>query len=109
MSRPWFCGVILALLVTAASVPEARAVERYQRDLAWGAAAVGAGVLYGPTKVAYAILGGVVGGLAYAWTVGDLEVAHHVWSATLGGTYVVTPAMLRGEEPILFVGETYGW
>jgi hypothetical protein len=97
------------LVVCVVSVQPAQAAERYQRDLAWGTAAVGAGLLYAPTKVTYAILGAVVGSLAYAWTLGDIDVAHQVWSTTLGGTYVLTPAMLRGEEPILFAGETYGW
>jgi len=109
MNKAWVFGAVLAFLLFFGSVQPARAVERYQRDLGWGAAAVGAGLLYSPAKVVYAILGGVLGGLTYVWTAGDVDVAHHVWSTTVGGTYVLTPAMLRGEEPILFAGETYGW
>ena len=109
MSKAWLCGLTLLLVVLVSSTPPVQAGQGYQRDLGWGLAAVGAGLLYTPAKVVYAIVGGMVGGFAYAWTVGDLEVAHHVWSTTVGGTYVLTPAMMRGKEPILFAGETYGW
>jgi len=109
MQRMWLIGVLLMVLSFAPSASTAHAAERYQEDLGWGLAAAGTDIFYVPAKVMYAALGGIVGGMAYAWTAGNMEGAHRVWSATLGGTYVVTPAMLRGEESILFVGETYRW
>jgi hypothetical protein len=45
--------------------------------------------------------------MAYLLTVGNLDTAESIWSPSLGGTYVVTPAMLRNEEPILFSGASH--
>ena len=109
MQRMWLIGVLLMVLSFGPSTSTAHAAERYQEDFGWGLAAAGTDIFYVPAKVIYAALGGMVGGMVCAWTAGNMEGAHRVWSATLGGTYVVTPAMLRGEESILFVGETYRW
>ena len=57
-----------------------------------------------PAKVTYSLLGGLTGGFAYALTGGDLQTAETVWVTTMGGTYVVTPRMLQGEDPIAFSG-----
>jgi fermentation-respiration switch protein FrsA (DUF1100 family) len=73
-------------------------------DLGWGLLSVLSNALYMPGKVTYALLGGLTGGLAYALTGGDAQTAQTVWLTSLGGTYVLTPAMLRGEERIAFAG-----
>ena len=109
MQRTWLAGVLVALLIVGPFVGTARGTERYVEDVGWGMAAVGISVFYCPAKVVYAGVGGIVGSMVYGVTAGRLDAAHRVWSASLGGTYVVTPAMVRGEEPILFVGETYRW
>ncbi len=69
--------------------------------------AVVANVVYMPVKIVYAGLGTLTGGLAYLLTVGDTETANKVWSPSIGGSYVVTPSMLRGDEPVLFNGPSY--
>ena len=61
-------------------------------------------VVYMPAKIVYATLGGLTGGLAFALTAGDLQTAETVWIATMAGTYVITPRMLQGEDPIAFAG-----
>jgi len=63
-------------------------------------------VLYIPAKFTYATVGTVIGGLAWVLTLGDTDTAMGVWEPTLGGSYVVTPSMLRGDEPIEFSGTT---
>jgi len=78
----------------------------------WGAAGYGtlavlANVLYMPAKLVYAIVGVPIGGLAYLLTAGDDVTAQKIWSPSLGGTYVLSPAMLRNEEPVLFSGASY--
>ena len=55
----------------------------------------------------YALGGGLVGLLAWGVTAGDDDVAMGILQPSLGGTWVVTPEMLRGEEPIMFQGPTY--
>jgi len=93
----------------AAAPPRARAVSgpAYGSQLGWGLGAVGANVFYVPVKLAYAAAGAVIGAAAYGLTAGKIDVAHRIWSPSLGGTYVLSPAMLRGEEPIFFSGESY--
>lgn len=81
--------------------------EGYGTQLGWGLATVGANVLYIPAKLVYAAGGGIIGALSYAITLGNSDAAERVWSPALGGTYVLSPAMVRGEEPILFSGESY--
>ena len=61
-------------------------------------------LVYAPVKMAYAILGGVVGGFTYALTGGDLETAQGVWEPSVYGTYVITPDHLKGNEPVRFFG-----
>jgi hypothetical protein len=75
----------------------------------WKGAGVGAATLlanvgYIPAKTVYAILGGIAGGAGYALTGGNQQTANSIWRSSLGGDYVVTPAMIRGDEPIHFSG-----
>jgi ABC-type multidrug transport system permease subunit len=61
-------------------------------------------LVYTPVKMAYAILGGVVGGFTYALTGGNVETAQNVWEPSVYGTYIITPDHLKGNEPVRFVG-----
>lgn len=59
---------------------------------------------YGAVKVAYAIGGGIVGGLAWAMTGGNMEVGKSVWIPSMTGDYVVQPQHLTGQKPLRFLG-----
>jgi hypothetical protein len=102
MKRGRFLAGALALTLGLIVARPARAA--YGDDAGWGALAVLGNVVYMPVKITYAALGGLTGGLAFAFTGGDLETAERIWVASLGGTYVLTPPMLRGEAPIAFAG-----
>ena len=68
---------------------------------------VAAGVstlLYLPFKLAFAIGGGVVGGLAYAFSGGNEQAAKSIWTTSIYGTYLITPDHLEGNRPIRFLG-----
>ncbi|MGH7988286.1 MAG: hypothetical protein ACREQX_18620 [Candidatus Binataceae bacterium] len=69
-----------------------------------GAGTVAGNLLYIPAKLAYGILGGIAGGAGYALTGGNQQVANTIWRSSLGGDYVLTPDMLKGEQPIYFSG-----
>jgi len=73
-------------------------------DAALGAGSFFLTLVYSPVKLAYAILGGVVGGFTYALTGGNLETAQDVWEPSVYGTYVITPDHLKGNEPVRFFG-----
>lgn len=70
---------------------------------------IGAGLaslLYTPTKVAYASLGVVVGGLGWIFSGGDGQVALDIMQPSFRGDYLIRPTHLRGTEPIRFVGRS---
>jgi len=87
-----------------AAVRPAAAAEPYVNDFGIGLGTVVVNLLYMPTKVVYATLGGITGSLAYVLTIGRLDIARDIWTPSMGGTYVLTPAMLSGEVPIYFSG-----
>jgi hypothetical protein len=55
-------------------------------------------------KAAFAIGGGIVGGLAYAFSGGNENAAKSIWTTSMYGTYIITPDHLRGDKPIRFLG-----
>lgn len=61
-------------------------------------------VPYGAVKIAYAVGGGVVGGLAWVMTAGNTDIAKAIWSPAMTGHYTVQPQNLTGEKPLRFVG-----
>jgi hypothetical protein len=69
-----------------------------------GAAAGLSTLLYLPLKAVFAIGGGIVGGLAYAFSGGNQDAAKSIWTTSLYGTYIITPEHLRGDKPIRFLG-----
>ena len=63
-----------------------------------GVASVLSSAIYSPIKVHYAALGAVAGGVAWAVTGGNAELAQKIWEPALRGDYVITPKMLRGNQ-----------
>jgi hypothetical protein len=105
----WRKVVLIGLMVSIlsrVSVAEAKDTH-YWGDAGWGVLAVLANIPYVPAKLLYAGVGTLTGGLAYLLTVGDTDTAQKVWSPSVGGSYVITPAMLHGDEPVLFNGPSY--
>ena len=66
-------------------------------------------LVYAPLKLVYAAGGLLVGGLAYAFSGGDAEVANVVLTPSLQGDYVISPRQLTGEEPFEFFGRDPGY
>ena len=69
------------------------------------AASALATMVYSPAKAAFALGGGIVGGLTYAFTGGDEKAASKIWHASMEGDYMIEPANLTGEDPINCVGQ----
>jgi hypothetical protein len=69
------------------------------------AASALATMVYFPAKAAFALGGGIVGGLTYAFTGGNEEATSKIWRASMEGDYMVEPGNLTGEVPINFVGQ----
>lgn len=97
-------GFVLAAAMVAALATARPARAGYLEDAGWGALTVLSNVVYMPAKLVYATIGGITGGLALGLTGGDMDTAETVWVTTMGGTYVITPRMLQGEDSIAFAG-----
>jgi hypothetical protein len=100
---------LLAALVLVTTVGPARASDddhRFATDAGYGVGAFFTNILYMPVKFVYATIGGITGGFAYLLTGLRYDIAKGIWVPSMGGTYVVTPSMLRGEDPIYFSGTT---
>jgi hypothetical protein len=100
--RTMVAAAVVMASVGMHAVP-ARASD-YALESGMGVAAVAVDVLYIPAKFVYATLGGVTGGFAYLLTGADFDAASTIWKPSMGGTYVVTPNMVAGNEPIHFSG-----
>jgi hypothetical protein len=98
----WWRKAAAACALAATLGAAAPAQAGYLEDAGWGSLSALANLLYIPAKLTYAVLGGVTGGLAYGLTAGDLDTAQNVWTTSMGGTYVLTPRNLRGEDPIAY-------
>lgn len=96
--------VVMVAALGLAAAPAAAQEGDYLYDAGIGTACVFTNVLYMPAKFVYATLGGVTGGLAYLLTGLNFETAEKIWTPSLGGNYVVTPAHLRNEQTLYFSG-----
>lgn len=112
MKTQMFKGIALASLVTVLSTPlyaqtagtNSQPAEPVSEELGYGFGSALASAFYIPAKVTYAGLGLLTGGLGFILTGGRADVANNIIYPSVRGNYVVTPAHLKGTEPIYFVG-----
>ena len=99
-SRLAVAGIAIALLTAA--WPGAAAAESTSQDVAYGVGSVTTTLVYAPIKASFCLLGAVTSGFTLPF--GGPRTAEKVASAACGGTWAVTPDVLKGREPIRFVG-----
>jgi hypothetical protein len=106
--RAVVAAAMLAAVLVATVRPAAAEEDdhRFATDFGVGVGAVFTNIFYMPVKFVYATLGGITGGFAYVLTGLRMDIAKGIWVPSMGGTYVVTPSMLKGEDPIYFSGTT---
>jgi hypothetical protein len=99
-------GAALGLLIALTGSPAIAAdtSETSPEGAALQAASWVATIPYGAVKVAYALGGGIVGGLAWMVTGGNTAVAKAVWIPSMTGDYIVLPQNLTGEKSLHFMG-----
>ncbi len=108
----WKRGVVILVLVTFSTLlfitpTVASANEGEESQSSEAGLGVASGLLtvvYLPFKLAYAIGGGIVGGVAYVLTGANEDVGKAIWEPSFYGTYVITPDHLKGNEPVRFFG-----
>lgn len=100
-------GKLAAVLVASAMLAQAAVVsagpgnDGTLSQAGYGAGSVLGTLVYAPFKATFCILGGL--GSAAALAVGP-DSAGRVARASCGGTWVITPAVLKGRDEIHFVG-----
>jgi hypothetical protein len=100
-------GMLVALTIAFQGTPAFAGDTAREAGLGVGAAF--SSLLYAPTKLVYATLGVVFGGLAWGLSGGDSAVKDGVILPAVRGDYVITPSILKGEEPLEFVGRRPGY
>ena len=110
LSLVMICSVaILVAPVSAQESSSASNVPVSSNDASPSGVGIQAGsglatIIYFPLKLAFAICGGVVGGLAYGFSGGSEQTAKNIWIPSMYGTYIITPDHLKGDKPIRFLG-----
>jgi hypothetical protein len=104
--RNLWIGAAFGLVVALSGYPAIAAEQSETSPEAAGlqAASCLATIPYGAVKVAYALGGGIVGGVTWAMSGGDTAAAKAVWIPSMTGDYIVQPQNLTGERPIHFLG-----
>lgn len=106
----WFMVLGMALFVGAGSMaepisgPQESAETQRPGGVSAGMLSVVANLFYIPAKTVYALSGGLVAGVAYAFSGGDADVVGPIVNASLRGDYVILPAHIRGQDKVDFVG-----
>lgn len=111
-SSSYAAAAALCLVLSLPALPAAAGNETEPKgedigregEAGLGVAAGLISIVYAPAKVLYAAGGGLVAGLAYVLSAGDQDVTEPILTPALRGDYVVTPAHLRGERPLEFIG-----
>jgi hypothetical protein len=107
---PFVTFIVLVTFCSLIAVPawsQSSSSDQQQRTASgavMGAASAASTIVYFPFKAAFAIGGGIVGGLAYAFSGGSEQTAKNIWIPSMYGTYLITPEHLTGDRPVRFLG-----
>ena len=101
--RSWVAAACAAAILAVPATVQADDAAM-AKDAGMGLGSAIASLIYAPVKTAYALGGVVVGGLAWAFSGGDGEVARVVLEPSVLGDYVITTGHLNGSQSIEFFG-----
>jgi len=97
-----YCSMLVAPAWSQSSSADAQ--QGTATGAGMGAASAAATILYFPFKAAFALGGGIVGGLAYVFSGFSEQTAMNIWVPSVYGTYLITPEHLTGDRPVRFLG-----
>ncbi len=83
------------------NVTGAASVQSTPEQVGYGVASVLGTLVYAPVKAVFCILGGFGSLVTLPFST---EAAGKIAGASCGGSWVITPDVVRGEEPVRFVG-----
>jgi hypothetical protein len=94
--------VVFTASLAVAVVNDPAAADSAAQDVAYGAGSVLGTLVYAPFKATFCILGGITSGFTFPFAGAD--TAGRVATAGCGGTWAITPSVLKGQESVKFVG-----
>ena len=104
-TRRWAAACGLAVML-AGVAPASPAAAGTGTEALVGTGCALSNLVYGPGKLTFALVGGVVGGLAYLFSFGDAEAATPILRCSLRGDYAITPEHLGGDRELEFCGRS---
>ena len=96
--------VLLALGVFGAVAAGPAQADSPGQEVAYGAGSVFGTLLYAPFKTSFCVVGAVTSGLAMPFS--GPQGSGRMATAACAGTWAITPAVLKGQEPVRFIGGT---
>jgi hypothetical protein len=102
-------AVVFVLTVLLSAGPSVAHAEPEGSEVGIGVLSAVTSLVYAPIKVAYAITGSIIGGVAWLLSAGDAEALNAVVVPAVRGDYVVMPSHLRGERDLEFIGREPGY
>src|SRR5262245_42259833 len=94
-------GILTACLAFVALNGSA-AADSKAKDVAYGAGSAVGTAVYTPFKATFCILGGLTSAFTYPFA--GKDTARSVATAGCTGTWWISPGVLKGQEPVRFVG-----
>jgi hypothetical protein len=93
----------IALVATTGAPVVAAAKDSTAQEVTYGAGSFFGTLLYAPVKTSFCVVGAVTSGLTLPF--GGTQTASKVARTACGGTWVITPSTLKGQEQVRFVGQ----
>ena len=94
--------VVLTASLAVAGLHGTAAADSTAEQVTYGAGSVLGTAVYAPFKATFCILGGITSGFTFPFAGAD--TAGKVATAGCGGTWVITPGVLKGQDHVKFVG-----
>jgi hypothetical protein len=95
-------GLTILLAQGTASWAESNPRESTLGQMGYGTGSVLGSAVYFPFKASFCILGGI--GSAFSYPFAGPRAAGNVATASCGGTWAITPDVVKGKERVHFVG-----
>ncbi len=102
MNRIVTLVLVLSCVGLTAVVPTRADAASTAEEVGYGAGSVFTTILYAPFKLTFCVVGGVTSALTLPF--GGTPTAEKVATAACGGTWAITPNVLKGKESVRFVG-----
>lgn len=94
---------LLALALVGPSTPSWASSSSTAVEIGSSAGSALGTLIYAPLKATFCILGGIGSGFT---AIASPPTAGKVAMATCGGSWIVTPNIIRGRETLKFIGDT---